>query len=47
MTRLLVLAIAVVAVQFLAAWVLIHCGLVVLGACGWWAWSLWQGRARD
>ena len=46
MARLLVVAVALVAVQFLVAWVLTHFGLIVLGACGWWAWSLWQGSAR-
>ena len=46
MARLLVIAVALVAVQFLVAWVLTHFGLVVFGACGWWAWSIRQGRSR-
>ena len=46
MARLLVLLAAVVLVQFLVLWGLTHYGLIVLGVCGWWAWSLWQGRAR-
>jgi len=44
MARFLIFLVIVVLIQFLLAWVLTHYGLILLGACSWWMWSLWNGR---
>ena len=44
MARLLIFLVIVVLIQFLLMWVLTHYGLILLGACSWWMWSLWSGR---
>jgi len=44
MFRLLVYFAVVVLIQFLLMWALTHYGLILLGACSWWIWSLWNGR---
>jgi hypothetical protein len=43
----LLLVIALVAIgQILLVWVLVHLGIALLGAFGWWSWSAWHGRSR-
>ena len=44
MTRLLIFLIVVVLIQFVLVWALTHFGLILLGACSWWIWSLSSGR---
>ena len=44
MSRLLIFLVVAVLIQFLVVWALTHFGLIILGACGWWMWSLWMGR---
>lgn len=44
MNRLLIFVVALTAAQFAFTWVLTHFALAILGAGGWWMWSLWQGR---
>jgi hypothetical protein len=46
MNRLLILLVVAVLIEFVLSWALTHYGLVVLGACSWWMWSLWQGNRR-
>jgi hypothetical protein len=44
MARLLIFLVIVVLIQYLLTWALLHYGIIVLGACSWWMWSLWSGR---
>jgi hypothetical protein len=44
MVRFLIFLVIVVLIQYLLAWALLHFGIIVLGACSWWMWSLWSGR---
>lgn len=44
MARLLIFLVIVVLIQYLLAWALLHYGIIMLGACSWWMWSLWNGR---
>ena len=44
MPRLLIFLVIVVLIQYLLEWALIHYGIILLGACSWWMWSLWSGR---
>ena len=44
MSRLLIFLVIAMLIQFLLMWALAHYGLIVLGACSWWMWSLWTGR---
>lgn len=44
LTRVLLILVAITLAQFLLIWVLSHFGIVVLGACGWWLWSSWEGH---
>jgi hypothetical protein len=44
MVRLLIFLVIVVLIQYLLTWALLHYGIIVLGACSWWMWSLWNGR---
>jgi len=44
MSRLLIFLVIAMLIQFLLVWALTHYGLIVLGACSWWMWSLWNGR---
>ena len=44
MNRLLILLVVGVLIEFVLSWAFAHYGLVVLGACSWWMWSLWQGH---
>lgn len=46
MSRLFVFLVGVILVEYVLGWALAHFGVVVLGGCSWWAWSLWQGRRR-
>ena len=44
MGRLLTFLVAIILIQFALVWVLTHFGLIILGGCAWWMWSLWIGR---
>ena len=44
MSRLLIFLVIAMLIQFLLVWAFTHYGLIVLGACSWWMWSLWTGR---
>ena len=44
LTRVLLILVGVALAQFAVLWVLTHFAVVVLGACGWWLWSSWEGR---
>ena len=44
MVRFLIFLVIVVLIQYLLAWALLHFGIIVLGACSWWMWSLWSGH---
>lgn len=44
MTRLLILLIIAVLIQFVLVWALTHYGIILLGACSWWMWSISNGR---
>jgi hypothetical protein len=44
MVRLLIFLVVVVLIQYLLTWALIHYGIILIGACSWWIWSLWSGR---
>lgn len=46
MRRLLIFLVLAILIEFVFSWALAHCGLIVLGACSWWMWSLWQGHRR-
>ena len=47
MARLLVFLLIAWVIQLLVVWIVAHFGLLVLGACAWWAWSWWNGRERN
>ena len=44
MVRLLIFLVIVVLIQYRPGLGAAHYGLIVLGACSWWMWSLWSGR---
>ena len=44
MSKLLIFLVLVVLIQFVLVWALTHYGFILLGACSWWMWSLWNGR---
>jgi hypothetical protein len=46
MSRLLIFLIVATLIQFFLLWALTHFGLILLGVCSWWIWSLFIGRRR-
>ncbi len=46
MTRLLILLVIVVLIQYVVVWALTHYGFILLGACSWWMRSLWSGHRQ-
>jgi hypothetical protein len=46
MRRLLIFLVLAIFIEFALSWALEHFGLIVLGGCSWWMWSLWQGHRR-
>lgn len=46
LSRILAVLVVVALVQLILVWVLSHAAVLLLGVCGWWLWSSWEGRSR-